>query len=164
MSPTATKARLCSLIVAAMTAAAPFSAHSQTLGELADAQRAKQQAEILLAQKELEKAEEAAKLKSLPAAPSVQATAAGKTEPRTPAPPERPKVVLHALYARGDVWMAELASEQRLAVALVGMQIDGHRITAIDRSGVVLTKPCTPAHVRAKARCGQRLLKVGEAI
>jgi hypothetical protein len=151
-----------SLAIAGLVVLFMPSAAGQTLGELANAQRAKQQLEILKIQKDQEDAEIAAKLKSnpLPAPSQPGAPGAASTAPTK----ARPQIVLHAMYTRDHAWVAELASEQRLALALVGMKINGQTVTAIEQRGLVLSRACTAADVRAKARCGQRVVRVGEAI
>lgn len=144
-------------LVAAMLAALPC--QGQTLGDLADAQRLRQQAEIARLRKEAAAVdlEVAIPLKPEPAKPS-------EGEIRRAAEATRPKIVLHALYARNGVWIAELAQGQRLALALVGMQLYGQRVTGIDQRGIALSKPCSASDVRDRVRCGERVLRVGEAI
>ncbi|WP_162571593.1 hypothetical protein [Variovorax sp. SRS16] len=152
------------LLVVAIGAAAALPSGAQTIGELADAQRLKQQSEIAKLRRE------AAAAEILLAAPSKQAEPVKLSEEeikaiaRKRAEASRPKIVLHSLYARNGVWIAELAEGQRLALALVGMNLYGQRIVAIDQRGVHLSKACTAADVREKARCGNRTLNVGEAI
>lgn len=150
------------LLVVAVATALPSGA--QTIGELADAQRLKQQSEIAKLRRE------AAEAEILLAAPLKQAEPVKlsaeeiKAAARKRAEASRPKIVLHSLYARNGVWIAELAEGQRLALALVGMNLYGQRIVAIDQRGVHLSKACTVADVREKARCGVRTLNVGEAV
>ncbi len=138
--------------------------HAQTLGELAEAQRAKQQTELLRQQRELAEAEAAANGKQsradTPKVDPAEAAAAAKKAQLA----ARPKIILHALYARGGAWVAELASGQGLALALTGMEIYGHRVVGVDQRGLVLSKPCGAADVRARRACGQRILVLGEAI
>jgi hypothetical protein len=140
-------------------------ASAQTLGELAEAQRMKQQAEMLKAAKELEAAEANIAMKSAPA-PDVAAKSQedARKAARLAEEAARPKVVLHALYARNGIWIAEMASNQELALALVGMRVRGYQVTGIGQHGVTLTKPCNAKDVREKRGCGTRLLAVGEAI
>lgn len=153
---------LSSLAIAGLVMLFSSSAAGQTLGELANAQRAKQQLEILKIQKDNEDAEIAAKLKSSPPAVPAQPGATGSSSVQQAK--ARPQIVLHAMYTREHVWVAELASEQRLALALVGMKINGQTVTAIEQRGLVLNRACTAADVRTKTRCGQRIVRVGEAI
>jgi hypothetical protein len=164
MSPTLRKTVRLPFLFAVLCAALAASSHGQTLADLADSQRAKQQIEMLKIRKDLETAEIADKLKSLPATPGGQPSQAEKKTAQAPAQPVRPRVVLHALYTRDNVWVAEIASEQRLAMALPGMKVYGQTVTGIEQRGLLLNKPCTAADVRAKAKCGQRVVRVGEAI
>lgn len=154
--------RFPSLAIAGLVILFSSCAVGQTLGELANAQRAKQQLEILKIQKDHEDAEVAAKLKSSPPpAPAQHGPTGSSPAPQAKA---RPQIVLHAMYTRERVWVAELASEQRLALALVGMKINGQTVTAIEQRGLVLNRACTAADVRTKTRCGLRIVRVGEAI
>ncbi|MCR6481015.1 hypothetical protein NU688_32995 [Variovorax sp. ZS18.2.2] len=154
-------------IAAAMACAALLAcpaAGAQTLGELAAVQRAKQQAELLKSQKDLADAQAAATPKPERLEPTKVEAEETKAATRRAALAARPKIVLHALYARNGVWVAELASGQGLALALVGMQVYGNRISAIDQRGLVLFKPCTAQDASEKSRCGQRILVLGEAV
>lgn len=152
------------LMLVALTVVLAPPSRSQTLGELADAQRAKQQIEMLKIRKDLEAAELADKLKAAPATSGPQVATADKKPAQAPAQRIPPRVVLYALYTRDDVWVAELASEQRLTLALPGMRIHGQRVDAVEQRGLVVSKPCTAALVRARDRCGERVVRVGEAI
>lgn len=147
-------------MVAALALLAPLESIGQTLGELADAQRVKQQAELAKLQKEA--ADDLAK--SAPAVVPVEPLKLSAVEVRRSAESQRPKVILHSLYARNGVWIAELAEGQRLTLALIGMQLNGQRITAIGQQGLKLSKPCSAADVRDKIQCGQRIVPVGGAI
>jgi hypothetical protein len=152
-----------SLAFATAAALGSHSAMAQTLGDLAQAQRAKQQIEVLKSQKELADAESAAAAKLTSGQPpKVSPGDAQAVQQDSVA--ARPRVVLHSLYSRNNIWVAELASGQGLALALVGMQIYGNRIAAIDQRGLVMSKPCTAEHVRDKVSCGQRVVAVGESI
>lgn len=150
------------VLLASFACAFTVAAGAQTLGELAEAQRLKQQAEIVKAKKELEAAESGGSKANQPQ-PKLSPEAA-RTAARLAEEAARPKVVLHALYARNGVWVAELASQQRLALALVGMRIYGYRISGIGQQGLVLSKPCSASDVREKAKCGTRVMTVGEAV
>ena len=160
-----TTSRLAAVAVLVLVGAlhAP-TARAQTLGELAEAQRAKQQVELLRQQRELAEAEASANGKQVKAEaakvdPAEAAAAARKAQLAA-----RPRITLHALYSRGGAWVAELASAQGLALALTGMEIYGHRVVGVDQRGLVLSKPCAAADVRARRACGQRVLVLGEAI
>lgn len=164
MSPTTKHCRALVCLSLAAAFACATSAGAQTLGELADSQRAKQQAELLKTQKELADAEAAAAAKVASTTAPKLSTEDARQAARRSELAARPKIVLHSLYSRNGTWVAELASGQGLALALVGMQIYGNRIASIDQRGIVLTKACTAEDVREKARCGQRVLVLGEAI
>lgn len=152
-------------LAACLFVACSFCASAQTLGELADAQRIKQQAEILKAKTELEAAEAAEAKKTAAVAPKIQLSPeAAREAARAAEEAARPKVTLHALYARNGVWVAELASNQKLALALVGMSIYGYRVMGVGQEGLSLAKPCSARDVREKSRCGSRTVAVGEAI
>lgn len=152
-------------LAACVLLAFSFCASAQTLGELAEAQRIKQQAEILKAKTELEAAEAAEAKKTAAAVPKVQLSPeAAREAARAAEEAARPKVILHALYSRNGVWVAELASNQKLALALVGMSIYGYRVTGVGQQGLSLAKPCSARDVREKNRCGSRVVAVGEAI
>ncbi|WP_076999147.1 hypothetical protein [Variovorax sp. KK3] len=143
-----------------------LSSHAQSLSDLADAQRVKQRAEIAKIRKEAAAAEAAEAppvLKPISASPATSAAEMRAAVERANEA-ARPKIVLHALYARDNAWVAEVAEGQRLGLALVGMQFHGHRVAAVERRGLVLTRPCTAKDVREKRPCGTRVLTVGEAI
>ncbi|MGJ7523708.1 hypothetical protein ACSFA0_24750 [Variovorax sp. LT1P1] len=138
--------------------------NAQTLGELADAQRVKQQAEIAKMRREAAQAdlELSVPLKAPPPlAPSAEEAARFA---RKAAEAAKPRIVVHAVYAKNGAWVAELAEGQRLSLAMVGMQLNGQRVTSIDQRGLQISKPCTAADVREKARCGQRVVALGEAV
>lgn len=160
-----TKFALGSVIaLSAFLASAAFPASAQTLGELADAQRMKQQTEMLKAKKELEAAEaDNAKKAGIPTGPQLSPEAA-KAAARLAEEAAKPKVVLHALYTRSGVWVAELTSNQQLAIALIGMRINGYQVTGISKQGLSIARPCSASDVRERIRCGKRVLNVGEAI
>lgn len=157
MSRTAKRNALVTMTAAALLSANP--AVGQTLSDLAGAQRAKQQAEIIKLHKEAA-ADLAASTPIIVQADPV----ATKADVRRNAEAQRPRVVLHSLYARNGVWIAELAEGQRLALALPGMQLYGHRIMGIDQRGVTVVKACSASDVRDKVSCGQRIVPVGGAI
>lgn len=145
-----------------VTASSPLAA--QTIAELAQAQRTKQQSEIARLQREAAAMElELAVPLKQPEPVKLSAEEQRKAARRV-ADAARPKVVLHSLYSRNGIWVAELSEGQRLAMALVGMQIYGYRVLGMDQRGLRVTKPCTAADVRDKAACGERILHVGEGV
>lgn len=148
-------------MAAMVSIVAAGSCSAQTLGELADAQRIKQRTEIAKIQREAaaEAAPQPDQSRTPTIAPSVDAAAMRKS-----AETFRPKVAVHALYARDGSWVAELAEGQRLSLALVGMQIGGQKVIAVEQRGLVLLKACTAQDVRAKAKCGTRVVSVGGVI
>lgn len=150
------------LLLVAIAALGCMSTNAQTLADLADSQRAKQAAEITRAKTELAAAEAEAEGKVAGAPKAVSDPAAAKAAAKAAAEAARPRVVLHALYSRNGSWIAELAQAQELSLALVGMQVDGVRIQSIGPKGIAALKPCSAADVREGARCGQRLIRVGE--
>ena len=159
-----TKSAICGyLAVGVVLASIACAGSAQTLGELAEAQRMKQQAELLKAKKELDAAEADSAKKAGPVAPVLSPDAARKAA-RLAEEAARPMVVLHALYSRNGIWVAEIASNQKLALALVGMRIYGYQITGIGQQGVTVSRPCSANDVRESIRCGSRVLAVGEAI
>lgn len=155
------------LLVIALATTGTVATSAQTLTELADAQRTKQAAEITRAKAELALAEAEAESKAGGGVKGTGDSAASKASAaaaaKAAAEAARPRVVLHALYARNGSWIAELAQAQELSLALVGMQIDGARIQSIGPKGIAASKPCSAAYVRDGVRCGQRLIRVGES-
>jgi hypothetical protein len=145
-------------VVGMVSIIAAGSCNAQTLGELAEAQRIKQRTEIAKIQREA--AAEATPQTDQSKAPTI-APAIDTATMRKVAETFRPKIVVHALYARDGVWVAELAEGQRLSMALVGMQIRGQKVIAVEQRGLVLSKACTAQDVREKAQCGTRIVNVG---
>lgn len=150
------------LVVAALFAGQ--TAQAQTLGDLAEAQRTKQQVELLKSQKDLREAEAAVVVQTTAAALPKVSTSESQAELKRAVAAARPRVVVHSLYAQNGSWTAELASGQGLAVARIGMDFYGERIASIDQRGVVMARPCSGAAQRKKASCAQRVLSVGEAL
>lgn len=141
-----------------------------TLADLAEAQRLKQQIEIAKTTREAAASDAvtAAAAGSSGAVASQArlasiSPAAARDVAQKAADANRPPVVLHALYARGNTWVAELADGRNLALALVGMNLGGFTVTGIDGRGVLLRKPCA-AGARRGSSCGERVLRVGEAV
>lgn len=100
-------------------------AQAQTLGDVAEAQRAKALAEITAAQ-----------VAANPPAPNPQNTKGAAV--RKPARPT--SIVLHSLYRSGaGEWTAELTDGETLAVALPGMRHGKYVVTRIDEQGVHLS-------------------------
>jgi hypothetical protein len=118
-------------------------AQAQTLGDVAEAQRAKVLAEIAAAQ-----------VAANPPAPRAE----------TPGPSSSGKkaravsIVVHSLYGRGSSgWTAELTDGKSLAVAQPGMRFGQYLIARIDAEGL---------HLRAAAGCKkacvpERVVRVG---
>jgi len=145
-------------VVCMVSTIAAGSCSAQTLGELADAQRIKQRTEIAKIQREAaaEAAPQPDQSKAPTSAPAINAATMRKV-----AEIYRPKITVHALYARDGVWVAELVEGQRLSLALVGMQIRGQKVIAVEQRGLVLSKACTAQDVREKVQCGTRIVNVG---
>lgn len=137
---------------------------AQTLGELADAQRVKQQAEISKMRREAAQADLELSAPLKPPPPAAPSADEALRLSRKAAEAAKPRIVVHAVYAKNGTWVAELAEGQRLSLAMVGMQLNGHRVTSIDQRGLQISKPCSAQDVREKVRCGQRAVLLGEAV
>lgn len=99
-------------------------AHAQTLGDVAEAQRAKVLAEIAAAQIAA----------SLPASKPLSPDGIAPRKAPRPA-----RIVLHSLYARGPGgWTAELTDGQTLKPAAPGMRYGNYVVSRIDAQGLHL--------------------------
>jgi hypothetical protein len=137
---------------------------AQTLGDLADAQRVKQQAEIAKLRREAAQAEIELSIPLRTPEPPALSPEDARRMAQKAAAAALPRIVVHALYSKNGAWIAELAEGQRLRLAMVGMQLNGQRVVGVDQGGLQLAKPCTAHEVREKIRCGLRVVAVGEAV
>jgi len=132
---------LCGVVCAFTLVASTASA--QTIGELAEAQRAKLRME--LASKN---------------APPADATPAPQPVVKvSPVAIEPPKLRVHSLYQRNGHWIAEITNGSQLAIPIPGMVYGKFVLEAVDGQGLHFNRVAKCA--RAKACESKRLVRLG---
>lgn len=140
--------------LAAMASALVAPVGAQTIGELAESQRAKLRAEI--AQRNAAAEVAAAKAGES----SVKPAQAAASRPLAARQAEAPRLRVHSLYERSGKWRAEVTDGNRLATPEPGMKFGGYSVEAINEKGLHLVRaePCKKAEKSCQL---QRVVGVG---
>lgn len=119
-------------------------ASAQTIGELAEAQRAKLRLELAM--------------KNAP--PAVVPPTEQRAVDIAPVVAEPPKLRVHALYQRaGGYWVAEITNGSQLAMPIPGMVYGKYLLEAVDGQGLHLKRAASCA--REKTCESKRLVGLG---